>query len=136
MILVASGIPQKWYDPIFSAPEAATFLAQPGGILLVVGPAEAPYGHILARTVADEAEILTLYVAPGQRRQGHAQQLLMALADHMGSGVTAVHAEVRSQNTAARKLYVQVGFTETGHRANYYTNPVDDAVLLTWARLC
>jgi ribosomal-protein-alanine N-acetyltransferase len=37
--------------------------------------------------------------------------------------------EVRESNIEARGLYANAGFAEVGRRANYYSNPVADAIL-------
>jgi ribosomal-protein-alanine N-acetyltransferase len=37
---------------------------------------------------------------------------------------------VRSGNTGARRLYERLGFYVAGARRNYYTNPVEDALIL------
>ena len=39
--------------------------------------------------------------------------------------------EVRPSNTAALKLYEGFGFEQVGERKNYYSNPAENAVLLT-----
>ena len=39
--------------------------------------------------------------------------------------------EVRPSNTAAVKLYEGFGFEQVGERKNYYSNPTENAVLLT-----
>ena len=41
----------------------------------------------------------------------------------------AILLEVRESNAAARRLYEELGFRETGRRKAYYTNPREDAVL-------
>jgi ribosomal-protein-alanine N-acetyltransferase len=38
--------------------------------------------------------------------------------------------EVRSSNKAARRLYERMGFSQVALRAKYYTNPIEDALLL------
>jgi len=87
-------------------------------------------GMILARIAADEAEILTLAVAPGVRRSGIATALLgeaTILAAAMG--VRAVFLEVSTANIAAQRLYTQAGFIQTGRRPNYYSDNTDALVL-------
>ena len=46
-------------------------------------------------------------------------------------GIHIVHLEVRESNGSARRLYQRLGFKEDGFRKNYYTEPVENAVLMT-----
>lgn len=81
--------------------------------------------------VADQAHINNLAVRPELRRQGLASQLLEAViaeAAHLGAAVITL--EVRRSNEPALRLYTGAGFREAGVRKNYYTNPVEDALLL------
>lgn len=39
--------------------------------------------------------------------------------------------EVRESNIPARRLYEKLGFSEAGRRRNFYTDPKEDALLLT-----
>lgn len=76
---------------------------------------------LLARQAADEAEVLTLCVAPAHRRQALAKQLVCRLIEALArQGVVALHLEVAVDNDAARALYRGFGFVEIGRRANYY----------------
>ncbi len=78
---------------------------------------------ILARVAADEAEILTLAVAPALRRQGRARALLTHAARHAGAaGATALFLEVSDANLAARGLYQAAGFRAVGKRRGYYAS--------------
>lgn len=78
-------------------------------------------GFVLSRIAADEAEILTLAVAPGERRRGVARRLLR---DHIGclaaAAVTSLFLEVDTGNLAARALYTNLGFVQVGTRKAYY----------------
>jgi ribosomal-protein-alanine N-acetyltransferase len=47
------------------------------------------------------------------------------------SGATRAYQEVRRSNQAAQALYEHLGFTLAGVRRNYYTNPDEDALVLT-----
>jgi ribosomal-protein-alanine N-acetyltransferase len=88
-------------------------------------------GFLVARTAADEMEILNLAVDPGARRQGVGSALLDAALEHGRSAVaTRVFLEVRESNEAARRFYERHGFQVIGRRARYYRHPEEDAVLL------
>lgn len=87
-------------------------------------------GMILARTIADEAEILTLAVDPAVRRTGIGGTLLrQALATARLHGAVAMFLEVAFANTAARALYADTGFVQVGCRPGYYPEGGDALVL-------
>ncbi|MGO8737511.1 ribosomal protein S18-alanine N-acetyltransferase [Rhodoblastus sp.] len=76
---------------------------------------------ILSRRAADEAEVLTLVVAPGFRRHGHGQRLLAAhLARLAAFRVRNLFLEVDEANAAALALYRRFGFAVEGRRKSYY----------------
>ena len=116
--------PRPW-----SAPELRALLDGPGAFLLTE-----PGGFLIGRTVADEAELLTLAVAPDRRRGGIGAHLVAAFtAKAQARGATTAFLEVAADNSAALALYRCHGFTETGRRPRYYTDgpgaPVDALVL-------
>ena len=77
-------------------------------------------GFSLARTVADQAELLLLAVAPNRHRQGVGRLLLDDFMHRARvAGVTRVHLEVRDGNRAV-EMYLRAGFTPVGKRSNYY----------------
>lgn len=85
--------------------------------------------------VLDELHINNLAVAPDFRRQGHAVRLLEHVCAHaVAHGATRATLEVRRSNAAALKLYDSLGFVQAGVRPNYYSNPVEDALVL-WRTL-
>jgi ribosomal-protein-alanine N-acetyltransferase len=87
------------------------------------------------QVVADEAHIHNLAVAPEARRKGLARRLLAHALDVVaGHGARVVHLEVRDGNAAARALYRIMGFREVGKRTAYYSEPVEDAILLNLER--
>jgi ribosomal-protein-alanine N-acetyltransferase len=78
-------------------------------------------GFILSRMAADEAEILSVAVAPAQRGRGLARDLLaMHMRRLAGAGSRAIFLEVDETNEPARRLYKKAGFREVGRRAGYY----------------
>lgn len=78
-------------------------------------------GFVLSRRAADEAEILTVVIAPGLRGGGHAKGLLRRHLDDLAqAGVTRVHLEVDEGNAPALKVYGRLGFRQVGARTGYY----------------
>src|ERR1700724_1597580 len=78
-------------------------------------------GFVLSRVAADEAEILTVAVAPEWRRRGIGTS---PLKPHL-HGLAAIRVnhlflEVDVENTAARALYANFGFEQVGERKAYY----------------
>jgi ribosomal-protein-alanine N-acetyltransferase len=89
-------------------------------------------GFLFMRIVADESEILNLAVALQRRRLGIASHLIeRALARADAAHAVRVYLEVRPSNAAATALYAKFGFASAGRRACYYSNPVEDALVLS-----
>lgn len=100
----------------WSASEFADLLASPHVFLVAQ-----PVGFALGRVIADEAELLTLAVAPDARRLGHGRALLAAFETGAQTrGAAQAFLEVAADNAAARALYTAAGWTESGRRPGYY----------------
>ena len=106
-------------------------LLTPGTFGLVAERGSAVLGYLIARLVADEAEVLNLAVVPEARRRGIGGALLRAGLERCTEDqVKEVFLEVRESNHNARALYLAHGFRAVGQRAAYYRNPPEDAVVL------
>ena len=82
--------------------------------------------------VLDQIHINNLAIRPDFRRQGLARQLLgRVLEEAVRLGAPTATLEVRRSNDAARQLYESAGFKLAGVRTSYYTNPIEDALILT-----
>lgn len=125
--LNAACLPQPWDARFF---EQA--IEDKGGFAFVGEANGVPLGFVLARAVAEEAEILALGVLAAHRRNGLGRLLLRAAAGQAQAlGANALFLEVASNNVAARALYSQSGLREVGTRKNYYGATEDhDALLL------
>lgn len=98
---------------------------------LVAVVADEVVGWCCSRYVQDEAELLKISVAESWRRRSVAKLMLAALEKQLRTvAVLTLYLEVRSENLPAVSFYRQVGFTVTGRRINYYSQPRDDAVIL------
>ncbi len=111
----------RWREESFAAQ-----LALPG----VFGLIDPEGGFILMRIVAEEAEVLTLAVAPAVQRRGIGRALLAeAMVRTRAAGARRILLEVSEQNEAARALYGAAGFAEIGRRRRYYADGADALVL-------
>ena len=85
---------------------------------------------ILLRVADQEAEILTLAVAPAARRQRVATAMLQeAIVRLAAAGAFVVFLEVSVKNTAGLGLYTKCGFTQVGRRPHYYSDGADALVM-------
>lgn len=89
-------------------------------------------GYAISWTVLDQAEIGNIAVAGEYRRRGVARTLMHAILDRQRSrGVRHVFLEVRESNDAAQRLYRQFGFRAVGTRRHYYSQPSEDAIVMS-----
>jgi ribosomal-protein-alanine N-acetyltransferase len=89
---------------------------------------------ILARIIADEAEVLTIATHPDHRRQGLARDLLAQFhAAAQAKGAVTAFLEVAADNAPALALYLSAGYVQAGLRRAYYDRadgPAADALIL------
>lgn len=87
-------------------------------------------GFIVWRTVADEAEIITIGVNPEMRRQGIASAMICIIEKNIkNQGIKKIFLEVASTNEPAKKLYQNLGYKTVGLRPKYYDGI--DAILMS-----
>jgi ribosomal-protein-alanine N-acetyltransferase len=93
-------------------------------------------GFAMLRLAADEAELVTIAVAPKWRGKGIGGALLdAAFADLMLSSAKKIFLEVAADNASALALYRRRGFAEIGRRRGYYPRPDGEpATALVMAR--
>ncbi len=81
--------------------------------------------------VLEELHINNLAVSPEHRGAGAGTALLEGvLTAGARAGARRATLEVRRSNEPARRLYERLGFAVAGVRRAYYTNPVEDALVL------
>ena len=89
-------------------------------------------GYIVARETAGELHINNVAVRPEFRRRGIGEALLnRVIEEARRRKANAAFLEVRSANQAAQALYEKCGFRAIARRANYYSEPLEDAVVMS-----
>lgn len=127
-VLHASSFPKPW-----DGAAMAQFIAGPDTVCLIAMALDSsggrPSGFLIARRAADEAELLTLAVAPSCRRAGLGKALLKTAMAILGeSGARQLFLEVEEGNEAALGLYRSLGAKAVGRRDRYYENGADAAI--------
>ncbi len=89
-------------------------------------------GYIVARETAGELHINNVAVREPYRRRGIGRALLgSVIAEASRLSVNTAFLEVRSGNLAAQKLYEECGFKAIARRSKYYSDPIEDAVVMS-----
>ena len=109
-----------------------TFLMKENAMFLVVEEKGRILGYCGLLTVLDEGDVTNVAVRRDRQREGIGNFLMesmIRLAEERG--ITMIHLEVRAGNETAIRLYERQGFVRDGLRKAYYTDPTEDAVLMT-----
>ena len=81
--------------------------------------------------VFDEIHVNNIAIRPAFRGQGIGTALMHhVLAEGRALGARRATLEVRASNGAARRMYERLGFAVAGTRRDYYSHPVEDALIL------
>lgn len=116
---------QPWSEKTFfeelSNPNAHTYLALDGG---------EPAGFLSVWEVCGEVSVNNIAVLGEYRCKGIAKALLQKMLCELAEA-DSVTLEVRKSNAAAIALYESFGFERVGVRKNFYSQPTEDAILMT-----
>jgi ribosomal-protein-alanine N-acetyltransferase len=129
----------KIEEELFSAPWTKegffTFLTRDHSMFLVVEDKGEIIGYCGLLMVLDEGDVTNVAVRSDRQREGIGQFMMESMKRLAGDlGITIIHLEVRAGNGTAIRLYERLGFIRDGLRKNYYSDPVEDAILMTWTK--
>lgn len=107
-------------------------LESPGSVFLAAVEDGKLIGYAGMSVVIDEAYIFNVAVGEAFRRKGIGSALVRELVTYgKKHNLCFITLEVRQSNSAAISLYGNFGFIKVGERKNYYSDPAEDAVLMT-----
>jgi ribosomal-protein-alanine N-acetyltransferase len=115
-----------WSRTMFSAE-----LAKAGSISLGALAGSELLGYLITARHADVWHVMNVAVELSQRRRGIATALFEAMFALTRSQPARTYTlEVRVSNTAAIRLYGELGFVSHGVRPGYYTDNGEDALIM------
>lgn len=127
-----AALEQACFSHPWSLESITASLGDPQSVFYAALENGAVIGYIGMQFVLDEGYVLNVAVAGAHRRKGVGSALLQTLVTRCKKENFAfLTLEVRESNRAARSLYGQFGFIKVGERKNYYTQPDENAVLMT-----
>jgi len=118
---------RQWYENELERPDVC--------YVFILRTPEAPVAGFCAFwRVVDQIHINNLAIHPDLRQRGLGRLLLARVLEE-AAALGSPHAtlEVRRSNLPARRLYEGAGFDLTAVRTSYYSNPIEDALILSWA---
>lgn len=86
-------------------------------------------GYLIGNLVSGESELLRIAIKDKFKSKGLSNLIMNTYLKYTGDKASSYFLEVRSNNYIARKLYEKYGYQSIATRKNYYSNPVDDAVI-------
>ena len=90
-------------------------------------------GYIGAHNILGEVYITNVAVSEKHRRKGMGEKLINSLISVCEiENAEFITLEVRESNKPAINLYKKMNFKDVGKRKNFYENPREDAILMTY----
>jgi [ribosomal protein S18]-alanine N-acetyltransferase len=118
---------RAWYEAELARPDVCN-------VYVLRTPEHRVAGFVAFWKVVDEMHINNLAVRPDCRNRGLGRLLLAGtLKAGYDMGLRRATLEVRRSNVAAQRLYAAAGFSVVAVRHDYYTHPVEDALVLSTA---
>jgi [ribosomal protein S18]-alanine N-acetyltransferase len=129
---------KRLFNPPWDEAAVKALLEHPASTSLIAvagsGETKIIVGFVIGQLAADEAEILSIGVAPDWQRAGLGKKIIEGLVRAAKRGeAKRLFLEVAADNEAAVALYNSLGFTQTGLRKGYYVRsegPAVDAIVL------
>jgi ribosomal-protein-alanine N-acetyltransferase len=119
--------PTPWTEEMFRQ----QLLLDDIAVNLICDVGDTTVGYAVSWVAFDEMHLLSIAVAPAERRKGIASGLLTGLMKRCAiAGVFRIILEVRTGNAAARKFYDNRGFNVIGIRKRYYADTGEDAIIM------
>jgi len=121
--------PNPWHESTFRGEIQNRSISYPW--VIVREPGDQVVGYVIFWKIGEEVQVNNIAVHPDFRRRGLGETLLRKVISWVKQqGAQYITLEVRQSNRAAQALYFKLGFKPVGIRRFYYSNPVEDALVM------
>ena len=122
---------EAYHEELMRGPRALMFVVRGEGAGEALGGKNIN-GFIASSLIADELHINNVAVRNEYRRCGIGRALLARVIQEGGArGARRAFLEVRASNAPAQSLYAHCGFRIIGQRRGYYSDPTEDALIMS-----
>jgi len=129
MAIERVSFPNPWHEVTFRGEIQNEGISFP--LVAVERMKKTVVGYVIYWRIQDEIQINNIAVRPDFRGLGIGEAIMRDVLDReRAAGAVLASLEVRVSNAPARSLYEKLGFEAIGLRKDYYTNPVEDALVL------
>lgn len=112
--------------------ELNAHLDNPTSVFFVAADDKTTLGYIGMSVVLDEGYIFNVAVDEKHRQKGVGTALVKKITEYgIENNFSFITLEVRESNQKAISLYSKLGFVSVGVRKNYYSEPKENAILMT-----
>lgn len=123
---------QECFSNPWSLDSLADELSNPIAVVRTASIDDKVVGYAGMHHIIDEGYITNIAVTQAYRRTGVATALMKELIHYaQENDLRMLTLEVRPSNHAAIEFYKKFDFAQEGRRIHYYTNPTEDALILT-----
>lgn len=122
-------------DAPWTISQLLDLIASDSALVLAAVKEEAEVEEIMGVLVASkttvESDVYMVAVKEEYKRQGIGRQLFQSLMTYCKKAeLDTIFLEVRESNIPAYHLYKSLGFQEIGRRRAYYSQPIEDALMM------
>lgn len=129
MAIERASFPNPWQESTFRGEIQNRSISFPW--VVVREPDNQIVGYVIFWKIGEEVQINNIAIHPDFRRRGLGEWLLRQVISKVKKdGAQYITLEVRPSNLAAQALYRKLGFKPVGLRRFYYSNPVEDALVM------
>lgn len=131
-ISLAASMERKYFTDAWSEKALQASFERKQTIIFGAYEEKVLVGYLILYYVLDEGEIIRIAVEKNKRRNGIGRQLLFAVEEFCTQhNIAKLFLEVREHNASAIAFYKGLGFRQDGKRKKFYTNPAEDAILMS-----
>lgn len=121
-------IEQACFSSPWSEDSIAESLDNPASHFLIAYYGDEVAGYMGLQIFSGEGYVTNVAVLPKFRGKGIAKALI---SEQMKNDMEFITLEVRESNIPAINLYTKMGFENMGIRPKFYSNPTENAIIMT-----